>query len=455
MQIRSRLTYQFTLIVSALLLISYLIIYFFTAQYYKDRFYSRLRKKGNTTAEQFINFDQVDSKLMKIISKSNRDVLLKENIIVYDTCNEKIYQSNDSVYFNIDLKKIKEVREKTEVRYKYKDLEIEGLVFATPNGRLVVFAGAIDQYRAENLLDLKRILIAMFLLLILILLISGWFFSGRALRPISEVIRQVDNLSPKRLEERLETQEPSDEIGQLVLTFNRLLGRTENAFQLQKTFIANVSHELKNPLTKISAQLEVSLLQERDKNVYQSTIKSVLEDTKELANITESLLELNKFNHSQYQESFKPVRIDEVLWDARSLTNKLDHNYKIVIKLENLPDDDDCLFIKGNEKLLKTGFKNLMENACKFSANKEALIFLKITNNSIQLEFLNNGGGIPEKDIPYIFQPFFRGKSTASAKGYGIGLSLVERIITLHKGTIQATSDSKEWTRFTVHFALD
>ena len=84
MQIRSRLTYQFTYLVSAILFVSYFVIYIFTQENYKDKFYSRLRQKANTTAQLLVNVNQVDSKLMGIIGQTNRDLLYRESILVYD-----------------------------------------------------------------------------------------------------------------------------------------------------------------------------------------------------------------------------------------------------------------------------------------------------------------------------------------------------------------------------------
>ena len=450
MQIRSRLTYQFTYLVSAILFVSYFIIYVFTQQNYKDKFYSRLRQKANTAAELLVNVNQVDSKLLRIIDRANRDILYRENIMAYDTCNERMYRSNDSISFHIDVARVKEVRLKREVRFQMDDLEILGTIFATPEGRIVVFAGAEDQYSAENAKDLKNILIALFLLFVFIVVISGWFFANRAVNPISEVIRQVDQLSPKRLDERLESQDSEDEIGKMVSTINRLLERIENAFKLQKTFIANVSHELKNPLTKISSQLEVSLLNERNAEDYQKTIASVLEDTQELAAITESLLELNKISISDYQASFQTIRIDEIMWDSRSLTQKLNSAYKVQIDTQFMPENEEVLQIKGDEKLMLTALKNLMENACKFSNHKMAFVSLQMKENKIEISIRNEGKGIPELDIPYIFQPFFRAENTAASKGYGIGLSLVERIIHLHQGQITVQSEQQGWTEFKV-----
>lgn len=454
MQIRSRLTYQFTYLVSAILFVSYFIIYVFSQQNYKDKFYSRLRQKANTAAELLVNVNQVDSKLFRIINRANRDILYKENIMAYDTCNERIYRSNDTINFHINVDRVKEVFKKKEVRFEVDDLEVLGTVFVTPEGQIVVFAGAEDQYSAENAKDLKNILIALFLLFVFIVVISGWFFAGRAIKPISEVIKQVDQLSPKRLEQRLNKADSEDEIGKMVTTINRLLERIENAFKLQKTFIANVSHELKNPLTKISSQLEVSLLNERKIDDYKQTIASVLEDTQDLAAITESLLELNKISISDYQASFSILRIDEIMWESRSLTQKLNAAYKVIIDTQFMPDNEELLQIKGDEKLILTALKNLIENGCKFSTNKQTYVSLQIVDESIEIKIKNEGKGIPEADIPYIFQPFFRAENTAASKGYGIGLSLVERIVNLHLGSISVESEQNGWTEFTVKFPI-
>ncbi len=454
MQIRSRLTYQFTYLVSAILFVSYLIIYVFTQQNYEDKFYSRLRQKANTAAELLVNVNQVDSKLLRIIDRANRDILYRENIVAYDTCFERIYRSNDTINFHIDVNRVKEVLKRKDVRFSIDDLEVLGTVFVTPEGRIVVFAGAVDQYSAENAKDLKNILIALFLLFVFIVVISGWFFAGRAVNPISEVIKQVDLLSPKRLEQRLETSTSEDEIGKMVATINRLLERIENAFKLQKTFIANVSHELKNPLTKISSQLEVSLLNERKTDEYKQTIASVLEDTQDLAAITESLLELNKISISDYQASFQTIRVDEILWESRSLTLKLNSLYKVQIDTQFMPEDEELLHMKGDEKLVLTAIKNLLENACKFSTHKTALACIQTEGKWIVIKVSNEGKGIPEADIPYIFQPFFRAENTASSKGYGIGLSLVERIVLLHNGQISVKSELNGTTEFTLRFPM-
>ena len=119
-----------------------------------------------------------------------------------------------------------------------------------------------------------------------------------------------------------------------------------------------------------------------------------------------------------------------------------------------MPEDEEMLLIKADDKLILTALKNLMENACKFSPTNSAQVSFKNTGNSIQIFVKNEGKGIPANDLPFIFQPFFRGENTASSKGYGIGLSLVERIVQLHNGQISVVSVPDAYTEFTVSFAV-
>lgn len=457
MQIRSKLTIQFAILVSAILLVSYSFIYFFSKQNYEDNFYSRLRSKANSTAELLLNLENFESRnLLRIRDNSNKDLLYNQNIAAYDSCFERIYIANDSIDLHIDVPVVQEVLEKKEVRINHGDMHILGLVYATPNGNLILFSGAIDQNSYENIGFLQQVLIILFFLFILISIASGYLFAGAALNPISQLINQVKGLSVNKLEERLSESENKDEIGLMIETINELLSRIEQAFNLQKTFISNVSHELKNPLTKISSQLEVALLSKRGSEEYIQTISSVLEDTRELANITESLLELNKIRVNDYFKHFKALRLDEILFEARSNTLKLDKKYKVMIQADSFPENEENLMIRGDEHLLITAFKNLIENACKFSFENKAEVEIKVDeeNRKIFISIINLGKGISSNELKNIFEPFYRSEKTANIKGYGIGLSLVEKIFEIHQAKINVESKENEKTVFTVEMNI-
>src|SRR5690606_37451617 len=112
-------------------------------------------------------------------------------------------------------------------------------------------------------------------------------------------------------------------------TFNKLLDRIENAFKMQKTFVANVSHELKNPLTKINSQLEVVLLKDREPETYRQTVSSVLEDIRDLSLLSDSLLELAKVSDDRRDLLTERVRIDELLLDLREKVANMQKEYRV------------------------------------------------------------------------------------------------------------------------------
>ncbi len=181
----------------------------------------------------------------------------------------------------------------------------------------VVVAAAVDINWTARLKDLQTLLTVAYLIVIAVVFISGWIYSGRALRPIKRIMDEVKGISPQNLDQRLKESPYEDEMGKLILIFNELLERIAKAFQLQKMFVSNVSHELKNPLTNITSQLEVTLLKERSKEDYHQTIESVLEDIRGLNQLSNSLLELARLTREQDSFTMTRVRLDEIIWDVR------------------------------------------------------------------------------------------------------------------------------------------
>jgi signal transduction histidine kinase len=228
-----------------------------------------------------------------------------------------------------------------------------------------------------------------------------------------------------------------------------LLDRLEKAFKAQRNFIANASHELRTPLTVISGQLEVLLLMERSSEDYRRAVASVLEDMRSLNKLSNRLLLLAQADNASAMAGFAPVRIDEILWQARS---ELLRNHK-----ENIVDvsmveveDERYMQVAGVENLLRSLIFNLMENGCKYSPEHRVEVGLQVSNGNIDLEFRDQGIGIPEEEKERIFSPFFRGSNTAGHHGHGIGLSLVRRILDLHGGSVTFAPNNGAGTVFRV-----
>ena len=450
MQIRSRLTLQFTLLVSGILLVAFASLYIVEKNYNEEEFYKRLHDKAITSAILLLKVEQVDSALLKTIDLSKRDVLFRENISVFNEEHKAIYTNNDSLDFPLPTSFFEDVRNGQELRIKQGEFNVLGVSFSDRSVNYVIIAGAIDNIGNAQLRYLGRMLMILFFVMVAIVSVSGWIYAGRALRPIQRVMSQAQAISSVNLTQRLQGSDKPDEIGKLVTIFNGLLDRIENAFTLQKTFVANVSHELKNPLTKITSQLEVTLLNERNQEEYRETIQSVLDDIRELNQLSNSLLDLASLNQDNRSFTMVRTRIDEILWEVREEVEALNNRYKVELNALTMPENEEDLYIVANPYLLKTAILNIIENACKFSTDQSAFVEMTCGKKEIELRITDHGPGIQQEEIQKVFEPFYRTNSTSQIKGYGIGLSLSQRIVSIHKGILQMESELGKGTVVTI-----
>lgn len=139
-----------------------------------------------------------------------------------------------------------------------------------------------------------------------------------------------------------------------------------------------------------------------------------------------------------------------MLLDARQEVQQANPDYKIDIHFDNDFENDDQISVNGNKYLLKVAFANLFENGCKFSNDKQSTLSILFGYKKTMLRFADKGIGIAEEDIKNIFTPFYRGDNKNFADGNGIGLSLTQKIIALHKGAIAVQSEQNQGTTFTV-----
>lgn len=449
MRIRTRLTLQFVGIVALIVFCSHLAIYYLSAQYRENQFYDRLRAKAYTTAELLIKVDAVSADLLRIIDKNKKDILFQENITVYNYLDDIVYTNNDNFDFGFSSDFLDKIRIEGEQRVANGDVELVGVQYVDDYNRFVITASAIDKFGRQKLQNLRNTLAISFLAILCVVAAAGWIYAGRALRPISHIVKQVNNISATNLSTRLDEGNKIDEIAQLSATFNEMLDRIETTFQLQKTFVANASHELKNPLTIITSQVEVILLRERTPEEYRQTLTSVLEDVRRLNQVSLRLLDLARLSSDETKIELKPLRIDELIWKCKEELMEKRPEYKVVFAPE-LPEEERQLIIMANEDLLTTAFLNIMDNACKFSPDREVTVLLESRGSRSIVKFRDRGIGISAAELPFIFQPFYRSTAAVSVAGHGIGLSLVEKILKFHKAQVEVYSRLEAGTTFTV-----
>ena len=450
MKIRRKLTLLFTALFAGLLLIFALVIYFSNAKDREEQYYKRLQQLAITKTNLLLGA-KVQPTVLQLIYKNSLNSLPQEEVAIYDTGFHLLY--HDAVYID----KVKETRgmidsivRLKQIHIQVRDLQAIGFLYRYGDKDYVVTSAARDIDGLAKLQGLRIALLVGFCIAILLTLVAGSLFSRQALQPVSRMVDKVEEITASHLDLRIGEGNGKDEIAELAVTFNRMLDRLENSFDAQRQFVSNISHELRTPLAAIIAELEIASNKDRTHSEYREMIQLILQDSRRLVRLSNGLLDLARASYDQAEIVFKELRLDELLLDARQGVLKSNPGYRVNIIFEREIEEDDFISVNGNEYLLKVAFTNLVENGCKFSDDQQCTIAISFNEKNTILRFSDTGIGIAPEDIVNIFTPFYRGGNKKYAEGHGIGLSLTDKIIRLHHGSLSVASRVNEGTTFAV-----
>ena len=234
----------------------------------------------------------------------------------------------------------------------------------------MILVSAVDVQGNKRLRDLiSTMAILLISVTAALFMISRWF-AQKALEPIDKVINQMRQVRAGNLSLRVDEGNGKDEISALAHNFNQLLKHLENAFEMQQTFVINASHELRTPITSIIGEIEITFHKLRNNDEYKEVLQSVLVDAGRLNETISSLLELANVDMNYTQPAYKPVAIDELIWELSDYWNEKAGKGIFTVKVLNLPDDHEQLQIIANKSLLAIALNNIIGNAFKFSENQ-------------------------------------------------------------------------------------
>lgn len=452
MKIRTKITLLF-IFITAMLLTAYAITIYYAAKENREKeFYNLLKKEAHTKARLFFEA-KVEPSTLQEIYISNREVIHEVEVAIYDPSFTLRY--HDAV----EIDHVKETPEmidntinKGYITFYEDDWQVVGVSYQHDGKKYAIIAAAYDEYGLNKLDNLKQNITWASLAALIVIGFTGYFFSVRTLKPLRDITNKAQKISAFNLDLRLKENKNNDELTELASTFNKMLERLENSFEEQKKFVSNISHELRTPLSAIITELELSLNNTSNTpESYQKTLQNTLNDAKRLVKLSNSLLDLAKASYDPSEISFKKVRIDEILLDARQQVLQYDTAYKVNINFDEGLDDESKIVVTGNEYLLRVAFINLIENSCKFSSDNTSIISISGTSGFLRLDFKNKGT-ISADDKTAIFKPFYRGMNKYLSEGNGIGLSLTQKIIELHYASIMLDVD-EGYTVFRVELA--
>ena len=437
MKIKNKLTLQFTGLV-ALILLVFCCAIIYIAEYQREKdFNNKLGEKALNTVRLLLEVNEIDVELLKKLRRDYFLSLPEEFVRVYDASNNRIFK-DDTFSFRLPREQIELVRRTQKESFSYNDRQIVALSY--DHGKYVVAASAIDKEGKAGIWLLGFIMLIVYFISLIVIFFSGLLFAKNSLKPITGIIDQVRNITVSMLHLRVDQGENNDEISMLANEFNQLFSKVEYAFEMQKRFVSNASHELRTPLTSIIGEVSVVLMKDRDKKEYQEVLTSILEESQKLRDLSNNLLELAQTGIDDKLTDIKQINVKRFIGNLRTALERRDNSQIVTFTFKTI-DRIEELFISGNETLLSMAFMNVLDNAFKFSRKKPVSIEVYQEVSGVSFKITDEGIGIPEKEIKNIFQPFFRSENSQEIPGYGIGLSLVKRIITLHGGEIIITSE--------------
>ncbi|MGB9780471.1 ATP-binding protein [Caldanaerobacter sp.] len=286
---------------------------------------------------------------------------------------------------------------------------------------------------------------------ILISFVTGYLVTKRALKPVDYMIKEVKEIDAKRLSKRLKVYGKEDELVRLAKTFNDMLDRLEESFARQNRFVSDASHELRTPISIIKGYIDMlDRWGKEDKEILEEGIKAIKKQTLEMENLVEKLLFLARGDD-------RSIKLEKDTFDLKEMAEEVIAEIKLIYEDKDILLKGESVNIKADKRLIKELLRILVDNAAKYTL-KDGRIEIEIGNSDrAYIKVRDNGIGIPEEELPHIFERFYRIDKARSKEtgGTGLGLSIAKWIVEEHGGEIHVRSKVGEGSEFTVLFPID
>lgn len=326
----------------------------------------------------------------------------------------------------------------------------EEIYISIPEDKWDEFANDFSVQVYNNKADYKKNSLIISALLALLGGVATYFISGHALRPIREFSDKIEKVQAQNLADSRIEENQVEELNQLSVSYNKMLERLSDAFEIQRQFTANAAHELRTPLALMQVQLDLynSTRHPGSDEETLQTIKMVTEQNDRLGKMVKTLLDMSELQTvGRDDKIIVDALVDEVLEDLEPLAQE--KNIKLIGKCENIT-------MVGSDILIYRLVYNLVENAIKYNhTGGQVTVTADRKEKQVHLSVADTGNGIPEELRERVFEPFFRvDKSRSRALGgVGLGLALVHEIVRVHDGSITVRSNPSGGTIFDVMFA--
>lgn len=451
MKLKNKILFYFSSVIITLFLATLLAIFTLFNSYREEEFQQIQKEKVLITIKLLADYREIGANLTSIMDKLTIHDFYDEKMLIFDENKNLIYSSID----DLEINKTKELlnhlsSENIWLETKEGKYDVIGIYSTGENGTFYALSKAYDKFGYSKLSFLRNLLMAIFLIMVVAVIGIALWMAKIISKPIVELAHYMEKYTLNSASNNINLNTSTLEIQYLGAVFKKMMSRVEEAFSYQKHITSHISHELKTPIAILVSELE-KIEKERDLISIQSKLKIQKEKTKSLGDIINALLRLSKLETGQdiYEEK---LRIDEILFDIIEEISTINTQFNFEIQYINSDIDEENLYIKGNKMLLRLAFYNLLNNCLTYSDEDCAIIEIDSHKDHLKISITNSGLTIQEDEQKYLFEYYFRGKNSEGKPGFGLGLVLCKKILTISGGNIRYSCPSPHSNQFNVSF---
>lgn len=451
MRIRNKILIYFSSTVILVSAVSLVIVFILFSAHREEEFQQQQFSKIKYTVGLVDEFNKMSEEVSRLLDKQDIHDFYDEKMLIYDNNKNLIFSSIDS----LDISKANSILNRLSVANNWIETkeggyDLIGVYLENDSKNYYAISKAYDFFGHSKKDFLQKVLIGIFVAIVIIVVLISLYLSNIIAKPISELTEKIEDYDLSNEQNNpLKIKTTTSELQNLSEKFNELTKRTNDAFLFQKHSIQHISHELKTPIAVLVSELE-KLQKAEDIDQLKSDISLQTQKTKSLGNITNVLLQISKIKVGQ-EISKNLIRIDDVVFDCIAELNSIYPDFNFEVNFIPNDFDEKKLNYKANEPLIKQAFLNLLTNSVHYSDNQKAKITLDCTSNSFKVLISNSGKTLSEEEQKFLFSHFFRGENSQNKQGFGLGLVLSEKILSIHKANIDYHSQNSENT-FVVSF---
>ncbi|WP_433830942.1 ATP-binding protein [Flavobacterium anhuiense] len=453
MTLKNRISLLVSLLFTILFGLASTVIFILYSNYRKEEFRDRLEVKALSNIKLLVNVKQVDNQLLKIIDQNSINKLYDEKTLVFDSNYKLIYSSIDDAKINWSVDDLKYLKKNKTFFKQQGDYEVYGVFYDTNDKDFYALISATDDYGKKKLLFLRYTLIISYIFFTCVCWVITSFTVKKAMNPLNAFHQKIKNINENNLDSRIASKNTKNEVDLLANEFNFMMDRIELSYQKQKEFTAHASHELRTPLSRMTSQIENAIADPEIQPKNSSFLRNILTDVNHLGELITSLLILSKIDNRN-NESNEIQRLDEILFSSIEKINKTFPDFVILFEMEESDDLDTALEIKGNKNLLEIALTNILKNAYIYSDDKQAKVKISTDHYHLIISVSNTGSTLSEEEQKSLFEPFMRGQNSKKTSGFGLGLRIVHRILTVHKANITYSIPNINTNLFQLFFDL-